>query len=142
MAKVRVKKVINATAHTVWEYVSNWGGTSEWIPGVGPVSVEGDGVGAIRSADLAPETGFPGRISERLESYDNQVMAFSYSVIGDSPIPITDYLASMSVEKLSNNTCEVTWGSTWQTELDESELIAAFEMLYSISLDNVAKATC
>ena len=142
MAKVGVKKVINATAHTVWEYVSNWGGTSEWIPGVGPVTVEGDGVGAIRSADLAPETGFPGRISERLESYDNQVMTFSYSVIGDSPIPITDYLASMSVEKLSNNTCEVTWGSTWETELDESELIAAFEMLYSISLDNVAKATC
>ncbi len=142
MAKVSVKKVINATAHTVWEYVSYWGGTSEWIPGVGPVTVEGDGVGAIRSADLASETGFPGRISERLESYDNQVMAFSYSVIGDSPIPITDYLASMSVEKLSNNTCEVTWESTWETELDESELIAAFEMLYSISLDNVAKATC
>ena len=69
-------------------------------------------------------------------------MSFSYSVIGDSPIPITDYLASMSVEKLSNNTCEVTWESTWETELDESELIAAFEMLYSISLDNVAKATC
>lgn len=142
MAKVSVKKVINATAHTVWEYISNWGGTNEWIPGVGPVTVEGDGVGAIRSADLASETGFPGRISERLESYDNQVMAFSYSVIGDSPIPITDYLASMSVEKLSNNTCEVTWESTWETELDESELIAAFEMLYSISLDNVAKATC
>ena len=142
MAKVSVKKVINATAHTVWEYVSNWGGTSEWIPGVGPVTAEGDGVGAIRSADLAPETGFPGRISERLESYDNQVMAFSYSVIGDSPIPITDYLASMSVEKLSNNTCEVTWESTWETELDESELIAAFEMRYYISLDNVAKATC
>ena len=142
MAKVSVKKVINATAHTVWEYVSNWGGTSEWIPGVGPVTVEGDGVGAIRSADLALETGFPGRISERLESYDNQVMTFSYSVIGDSPIPITDYLASMSVEKLSNNTYKVTWESTWETELDESELIAAFEMLYSISLDNVAKATC
>ena len=137
MAKVIVKKIISTSAQTVWEYVSNWGGTNEWIPGVGPVTVEGDGVGAIRRADLSPETGFPGRISERLESYDNQVMSFSYSAI-----PITDYLASMSVEKLSNNTCEVIWESTWKTELDESELIAAFEMLYSISLDNVAKATC
>ena len=142
MAKVSVKKVINATAQTVWEYVSNWGGTNEWIPGVGPVTVEGGGVGATRSADLAPETGFPGRISERLESCDNQVMSFSYSVIGDSPIPITDYLASMSVKQLSNDTCEITWESTWETESDEPELIAAFEMLYSISLDNVAKATC
>ena len=54
MAKVSVKRVIAAPAGRVWEMVSEWGGTHKWIPGVGPVTVEGEGVGSVRSADLDP----------------------------------------------------------------------------------------
>ena len=140
MPKISVKKKINAPANKVWEFVSNWGGTDKWIPGVGPVTVRGSGVGSTRSADLAPETGFPGRISERLETYDDELLSFSYCVVGENPIPITEYLAAMTVIPLSDNSCEIVWESTWKAELDEAELVTAFEMLYSISLNNVADA--
>lgn len=74
MAKVSVNKTVNAPAAKVWQMVSEWGGTHKWIPGVGPVSVEGAGVGSVRSADLDPATGFAGRISERLEHFDDAAM--------------------------------------------------------------------
>jgi hypothetical protein len=142
MAKVSVTKTIKAPAAAVWKIVSEWGGTHKWIPGVGPVSVEGSGVGSIRSADLDPATGFPGRISERLEMFDDRTMQFRYCVVGTSPIPISDYVAEMSVTATGDASCELTWSSTWRPDgdLSESELLAAFEGLYQMSLDNVGKA--
>ncbi len=142
MATVSVTKTITAPATEVWAFVSEWGGTHKWIPGVGPVTVVGDGPGATRSADLDPATGFPGRITERLDAFDPDRMHFRYRVIGDSPIPITDYVAEMAVTDRGDGTCDVTWSSTWiaNGELAEDDLIAAFEGLYGLSLDNVATA--
>ena len=142
MASVSVTKIINATPAAVWAMVSEWGGTHKWIPGVGPVSVDGVGVGSVRSADLDPATGFPGRIAERLDEFDAAGMRFKYRVIGDSPIPISDYVATMAVVALDANAAEVTWSSTWEPtgELDEAELVAAFEGLYALALDNVKAA--
>jgi len=142
MARVSVTKTINAPASAVWAMVSEWGGTHKWVPGVGPVSVDGDGVGSIRSADLDAATGFPGRITERLEAFDDTAMHFRYCVVGDSPIPITDYVAEMKVVELDGGSSEVTWSSSWiaSGEVGEDELVAAFEGLYGLSLDNVASA--
>ncbi len=142
MAKVSVTKTIAAPAARVWTYVSAWGDTHKWIPGVGPVTVVGTGPGATRSADLDPATGFAGRITERLDAFDPTGMRFEYRVIGDSPIPIADYVATMKVDDLGDGTCTVTWGSTWvpNGDLSEEDLVAAFEGLYGASLDNVAAA--
>jgi carbon monoxide dehydrogenase subunit G len=142
MANVSVEKTIAAPAAQVWAYVSAWGDTHKWIPGVGPVTVVGEGPGATRSADLDPATGFPGRITEHLDAFDPTTMQFQYRVIGDSPIPIADYVASMKVDDLGDGTCTVTWTSSWvpNGDLSEDELIAAFEGLYTLSLENVAAA--
>jgi hypothetical protein len=122
--------------------VSEWGGTHKWIPGVGPVTVEGDGVGSTRSADLDPATGFAGRISERLESFDENGMTFSYRVIGDSPIPIRDYVAEMKVVSDGTDSASVTWSCSWfaNGDISEADLITAFEGLYEMSLTNVCSA--
>lgn len=140
MARVSVTKTIAAPAAEVWATVSEWGGTHKWIPGVGPVTVAGEGPGATRSADLDPATGFTGRITERLDAFDAAAMHFEYRVIGDNPIPVEDYVASMRVEDLGDGTCSVTWNSTWVANggLTEDELVQAFEGLYGVSLDNVA----
>jgi len=139
---VSVSRTIKAPAALVWGMVSEWGGTHKWIPGVGPVSVEGSGVGSIRSADLDPAMGFAGRISERLERLDEAGMHFSYCIVGQSPIPISDYIADMTVVDNGNDTSTVTWRSTWRAsgDLSETELESAFEELYRVSLDNVASA--
>lgn len=143
MARVSVTKSIAAPAAKVWAMVSEWGGTHKWIPGVGPVSVAGEGVGSVRSADLDPATGFSGRISERLEARDDAAMHFVYAVVGASPIPVADYVAEMQVTATGADTCDVTWSSTWEAagDITEADLLVAFEGLYGVSLDNVAAAT-
>ena len=142
MAHVSVTKSVKAPATKVWAMVSEWGGTHKWIPGVGPVTVEGSGVGSVRSADLDPATGFTGRISERLESYDEHDKVFSYRVIGTSPIPISNYVATMQVVARGDQLTDVTWSCHWDVngDMTEAELVAAFEGLYAISLDNVGSA--
>jgi carbon monoxide dehydrogenase subunit G len=142
VANVSVTKSVKASAARVWAMVSEWGGTHKWIPGVGPVTVEGDGVGSTRSADLDPATGFAGRISERLESFDENGMTFSYRVIGDSPIPIRDYVAEMKVVSDGTDSASVTWSCSWfaNGDISEADLITAFEGLYEMSLTNVCSA--
>ncbi|MFT4585274.1 MAG: carbon monoxide dehydrogenase subunit G [Gammaproteobacteria bacterium] len=142
MAHVSVTKSVNAPATKVWAMVSEWGGTHKWIPGVGPVTVEGTGVGSVRSADLDPATGFAGRISERLESFDEGNKIFSYRVIGESPIPISNYVATMQVVPHGDRLTEVTWSCNWEVngDMTEAELVSAFEGLYEISLNNVCSA--
>ena len=139
MAKVSVKKHIDQDVMTVWNYVSKWDGTSRWIPGVGPVTTEGLGIGATRCAELAPETGFPGMIIERLDALNQEKFSFAYSTVGQSPLPVTNYSAEMKVEA-SGKGALVTWNSTWEPSgMPEEELQKAFEELYSISLDNVER---
>ena len=143
MAKVSVSKTINAPGDKVWAMISEWGGTHKWIPGVGPVSTDGEGVGATRSAELDPATGFAGKITEALTAFDPEAKQFSYQIVGQSPIPIEDYVAEMSVLERGDSSCEVTWQSTWRAngDLSEEELQSAFETLYDLSLENVRSAT-
>ena len=143
MATVRVAKTIKAPLDKVWAMVSEWGGTHKWIPGVGPVTVEGSGVGATRSAELDPATGFPGRITESLDAFDETGKHFRYSIVGESPIPISDYVAEMTVVATGNDSSEVIWQSDWQASgnLSEEELLNAFQALYEMSLENV-RAAC
>lgn len=141
MAKVSVTKRIGAPAERVWEMVSEWGGTHKWIPGVGPVSVSGAGVGATRSADLDPATGFSGRITERLDAFDAVSKHFRYCTVGESPLPVRDYVAEFVVESVDASHADVTWSSTWEaTDLPEQEIAGLFEGLYNLALDNVDKA--
>ena len=142
MAKVSVTKTIAAPAAKVWKMVSNWGGTHDWIPGVGPVTVSGTDVGATRSAELDPATGFPGLITESLDAFDEPDMYFRYSIVGDSPIPIKNYVAEMRVTALAGESCEVLWQSEWNAagEISEDELLEAFNGLYQMALDNVQSA--
>lgn len=141
MAKVSVTKRINAPVERVWEMVSEWGGTHKWIPGVGPVTVEGKGVGSTRSAELDPATGFPGRITERLDVFDVELRCFRYCTVGESPLPVRDYVAEMRVEQVDAAHCDVTWSSTWvATNLPEAEIAGLFEGLYNSALENVEKA--
>ncbi|MEM7469211.1 MAG: SRPBCC family protein [Pseudomonadota bacterium] len=143
MPTVSVTKRIAAPAEKVWRMVSAWGNTHEWIPGVGPVTVDGSGVGATRSAELDPATGFPGRITESLDAFEEDAHSFRYSIVGQSPIPIENYVAEMQVHKVDGQSCDVTWQSTWDPngDLSAEQLIEAFEGLYDISLENV-RAAC
>jgi hypothetical protein len=111
MAKVEVSETIGAPAARVWELLGDFGGVTKWGgPMLQSCQVEGEGVGAVR------RLGLPGgaEIQERCEAYDAEGRSLSYSIIGQSPIPIRDYLSTVSVVELGPSQCRVDWNGRFE----------------------------
>ena len=108
--EVKITENFGAPAAKVWELLRDFGGIRRWNPnGIESVTVEGEGVGAVRTI------GIPGGVSlqERLEAYDEQARSFSYSFYGKLVIPLESYYATMTVVEEADATCHVDWYSTF-----------------------------
>jgi len=72
-------------------------------------TLEGEGIGAVRHVRAA---GVAGVLSERLDTaYDGRV--FSYSLVGESSLPIESYVAVVTLADEPNGGCAISWGSNW-----------------------------
>lgn len=71
-------------------------------------------MGDIRVLTLGDESS----IIEKLEFYDEAAMSLQY-VILESPLPVENYHATLTVKKVGNNEAEVIWQSTFNA-VDES----------------------
>lgn len=109
--KVEVSEKFSTTGETIWELLREFGGIQRWNSnGIESVSVEGEGIGAIRTI------GIPGgvQLQERLEAYDDGARTFSYSFVGKVVIPVEDYYATMTVVDEGESECRVDWESTFE----------------------------
>lgn len=71
--------------------------------------VEGNGVGMVRHVRAK---GVAGVLSERLDTaYDGRV--FSYSLVGESSLPLEYYVAVVTLADAPNGGCAISWGSNW-----------------------------
>jgi len=109
MARVEVKDRIEAGIDAVWELVSDFGGVAKVMKAVESCTVEGEGIGAVRTL------GMPGGLSlqERLESLDAGAHSLSYSIIGDAPLPLSDYLSTVKLTAAGDAT-EIEWSGTFE----------------------------
>ncbi|MCG2635261.1 MAG: SRPBCC family protein [Gammaproteobacteria bacterium] len=111
MAQCRVEDRVElaVSAAAVWDLIGDFGDLS-WIPGIGDVkmSVQGEGVGALRSIELEG-----GLVVEKLESYQDGA-SYSYSV-ASGPLPITNYLAVLAVEPRGSG-CQLSWSSDFDAK--------------------------
>jgi hypothetical protein len=128
MSQVLVTDQINASANAVWLLVSDFGGIKRWNGAVvQDISVEGKGIGAVRSITL------PGDMvmQERLEKFDSEGRSFSYAIVGKSPLPVSDYLATLTIFPDGGSRCRVEWGSTFECgDFPEAQAIPMIESIY------------
>ena len=113
MAEVHVNESIAAPAARVWELVRDFGGVAQWGgPALQSCTVEGAGVGAVR------RIGLPGglAIAERLEALDDAGRTLSYAIVGKSPIPVKDYLATIRIVEDGPQASRVNWSSTFEPD--------------------------
>lgn len=111
MSGVQVSESIAAPAAKVWELVRDFGGVAKWGgPALQGCTVEGSGVGAIRRFAL------PGgaALAERLETCDDAARSLSYSIVGESPIPVRGYLSTIRIVEQGAQACRVDWSSTFE----------------------------
>jgi carbon monoxide dehydrogenase subunit G len=137
MSKVTISEKVAAPAAEVWELLGDFGGLARWC---GPVlqscTVEGSGVGAVRTVGLPDGNS----IRERLEGLDSSRRTLSYSIVGKSPIPVRDYLATCRVVETGPSECRVDWEGHFEPDgVSDEEAQRMVGSSYSGSIARVRK---
>lgn len=130
MAEVLVKATIGASAADVWKTVSDFGGIAKLGGGVTSCTLEGEGVGSVRTITL----GTGAVIKERLESCDEAAHSLSYSII-EAPLPLKDYVSTMKLTDAGDGQCELAWSSTFEPAgVPEAEAKKMVEGIYHMGI--------
>ena len=102
------RDTINASADEVYALFSAFG-DNRWM-GV-DVSLEGDGVGAIRKVTLPS-----GVATEVCEELDPSARTMQYGLIEGNPFDCSDYHGRITVTPIDENSCALEWTSTYEAD--------------------------
>lgn len=136
MATVKVTDRIDASPEAVWALLRDFGGIQKFSAGIESCSVEGEGVGAVRTL------GMPGGISfqERLERFDDAGRSLSYSILPGAPLPLADYLATIRLSD-DGGACAIEWSSSFEPKgVSEEQGVALVEGIYKGGIAGLKKA--
>ncbi len=113
MPETTHRDTINAPAQDVYALFSAFG-DNRWM-GV-EMTVEGEGVGAVRKVTLPT-----GVATEVCEVLDPVTHTMQYGLTSGNPFPCTDYHGCIQVEPVDDESCALTWSSTY--EADNPDLV-------------------
>ena len=125
MARVYTSSVINASAARVWARVRDFNGLSNWHPAIAESRIENgepaDKVGCIRNFSLRNGD----RLREQLLGLSDFDMFCTYSIL-DSPMPLTNYVATMRLTPVTDqDRTFIEWSADFDCALDkEGELVS------------------
>ncbi|MFP8879571.1 MAG: SRPBCC family protein [Myxococcota bacterium] len=136
--KVQVTEELQASGEVVWQLVRGFGEIMKWSGGaVESVSVEGDGIGAVRTIGIAGGA----QLQEKLEAHDDAKRTFSYSFVANALLPVDDYYATMTIIETGANQCRVEWGSTFTPNgVSEEQAGGMVEGIYKSGIAGIKSA--
>ncbi|MEM8662597.1 MAG: SRPBCC family protein [Pseudomonadota bacterium] len=116
MARVYVSSVINAPAARVWERVRDFNALPRWHPRIRESRIEdglpADKVGCVRNFRLQNGDG----LREKLLGLSDYDMFCTYSIL-ESPMPLTDYVATLRVTPITDGERSfVEWSADFECE--------------------------
>ena len=105
---VEEKVQVNAPAKAVWALIGGFQALDRWHPAVITTTLlgTGKGTGDIRVLTLGNDA----QIVEKLELYDEAEMSLQYAIL-ESPLPVGNYHATITVKSVGNDKAEVIWKS-------------------------------
>lgn len=101
---VNVRKTVAAPADQVWSAISGIGGLERWFPVIASCRVEGVGVGAIRTMELAGG----GAIKDRIDVIDPASRRVVYTRFVH-PFPVSKYVGTVDVRPAGTERAEILW---------------------------------
>jgi hypothetical protein len=135
MASVKVVDSLPANAGRVWELLRDFGGIHRIADGIESCKVEGEGVGAVRTLQLAGGLS----LQERLEAFDDEGRSLRYAIIGEHPLPLDDYLSTVSVVPEGDERCTIDWSGTFQPKGSEEQVTRMVEGIYRGGIKGIRK---
>lgn len=104
---------VEAPAAKVWAWLTDWAGTKRGTQAGGAGATSFSGITLIGGEDEIPRTRvfeFPnlGEVRETLRGQDDAAMHLYYTIDGDGPLGMRNYLATTDVDPVSDTACMVT----------------------------------
>ena len=130
MSQVRVTQSINATADAVWATVGQPENISQWHPAIAASPRDGD----VRRCVLANGAEL---VEEVLEQNDHE--RFYRYAITDSPLPVKDYRARISVSQ-QGSSCTLCWEATFEPLAPAAEVEAMIEGVMQAGIESVRES--
>jgi len=124
MASVYVSSVIDAPIDKVWDRVRDFNGLPVWHPRIRDSRIEeslpADKVGGIRNFNLQSGD----NIREQLLGLSDYDKFCTYAIL-DSPMPLTDYVATLRLTPVTDgDRCFIEWSADFQCAAEnEAELV-------------------
>ncbi len=138
MASVQTQAEVAASVGEVWQLLSDFGGLDKWIDASVIKSCECDGnqVGAVRVLTM-PDGAV---IRERLDVLDAKAHRFTYSILGESPIPVDHYSATVKLTAAKGGT-QIDWVSTFEPRgISQADAEGVVRGIYEGGVAGIRKA--
>lgn len=133
MAKINMKTNINVAADEVWKLIGGFNTLPDWHPAIEKSELEEEG--SMRRLSL---TG-GGTVVEKLERLDDSERVYTYSII-DSPLPVSNYTATIRVKEDGEGKTTVEWSSEFEAKgAAENEAMDVIAGIYQVGFDNLKK---
>jgi hypothetical protein len=110
MTQVSSTITINAPADAIWPVISDLRAACHYLAMFVNCTVEGEGVGALRTLTSADGT----TIVERLDALDQAAHRLRYSLLTDTHF--RNCLTTVTVCDLGEGQCELEWSATFQPD--------------------------
>jgi hypothetical protein len=126
---VSVTGILNTPADTVWARVGDFGSLHTYQPGIVNCTIDGEGVGAVRTLHLADGR----QLRERLEQLDTVAHSMMFT-FADTDTPYQEYHCTIHVQDLGDGRSEITWSSVCEPQMLEEEARRPLEGAYRAAL--------
>lgn len=134
---VEERVVVKAPAEAVWALMGGFQVLDRWHPAVLTTTLLGTGkdTGDIRVLALGNDV----HIVEKLELYDEEAMFLQYAIL-ESPLPVGNYHATITVKSIGNNEAEVIWQSNFNAVgASKDEVKKTISDIYLAGLNSLIK---
>jgi hypothetical protein len=124
--------VLDHPIDEVWAVAGRFDGLETWVDGVSACTIEGAGVGAVRTVTRG------GVVREQLESLDPDRHQFSYRILPPHTLPAEDVRSVMTLTALAPRLTEIVWRSDAERfSAPPGPLSARIEAFYGASIQGL-----
>lgn len=130
-----VRAELDHPIERVWARIAAFGGLQDWADGVSACTVEGDGVGAVRTV-----TRNGNNVRERLEAIDPAAYMLRYQILQPHLLPADAVHGNVILRALGDGRTEMVWRSdAADFRVLPEELGARIEAFYGASIEGLRR---
>jgi polyketide cyclase/dehydrase/lipid transport protein len=135
---VSKKVTVNASPETTWKMIGDFNHLDVWHPVVIASQLtqgNSQSAGAVRVLTL----GNGATITEKLVANNNALRSYTYAIT-QSPLPIADYVSTITISDAGDGKSTVIWSSSFDSNgASDEDAINTIAGIYDAGLNSLAK---